>query len=45
MTLIIGARCKDGVVIGGDRRGMRGAEPSDEKKLFNIDGIVGLSSI
>ncbi len=40
MTLIIGARCKDGVVIGGDRRGMRGAEPSDEKKLFDIDGIV-----
>lgn len=40
MTLIIGARCKDGVVIGADRRGMRGAEPSDEKKLFNIDGIV-----
>jgi len=40
VTLIIGARCKDGVVIGADRRGMRGAEPSDEKKLFNIDGIV-----
>ena len=49
MTLIIGARCKDGVVVGADRRGMRGAEPSDDGKLHDIDGmmigVAGLTGI
>jgi 20S proteasome alpha/beta subunit len=46
MTLIIGARCKDGVVVGADRRGMRGAEPSDEEKLYDMDGIlVGIAGL
>ncbi len=47
MTLIIGARCKDGVVLAGDRRVLRGTEYSEEKKIVQAfqDFIVGASGI
>jgi 20S proteasome alpha/beta subunit len=45
MTLIIGVRCQDGVVLAGDRRVMRGTECSEEKKIITPlqDFIVGYS--
>lgn len=47
MTLIIGARCKDGVVIAGDRRVLRGTEYSEEKKITEAfqNFVVGASGI
>lgn len=47
MTLIIGARCKDGIVLAGDRRVLRGTEYSDEKKIVQPfpDFVVGASGI
>lgn len=32
-TLIIGVRCEDGVVLGGDTKAMRGGETSFENKV------------
>gem|GEM_PF-1577355 len=47
MTLIIGSRCKDGVILAGDRRVLRGTEYSEEKKIIEAfqDFIVGASGI
>jgi 20S proteasome alpha/beta subunit len=47
MTLIIGARCKDGVIIAGDRRVLRGTERSEEKKIIQAfpNFVVGASGI
>lgn len=47
MTLIIGARCKDGVVLAGDRRVLRGTEYSEEKKIIEAfkNFVVGASGI
>jgi 20S proteasome alpha/beta subunit len=47
MTLIIGVRCKDGVVLAGDRKVMRGAECSEEKEIFEVfnNFIVGYSGL
>lgn len=45
MTLIIGIRCTDGVVLAGDRRVMRGTECSEERKIISIgpDFVIGYS--
>lgn len=47
MTLIIGARCLDGVVIAGDRRVLRGTEYSEEKKILEPfkNFVIGASGI
>jgi 20S proteasome alpha/beta subunit len=49
LTCIIGARCKDGVIIAGDRRVLRGTEYSEEKKILQPiptwNFIVGASGI
>jgi 20S proteasome alpha/beta subunit len=37
LTLIIGARCVDGIVIGSDRKIQRGGETSYENKIFEFD--------
>lgn len=37
MTLIMGIRCKDGVVIGSDRKTIRGGELSYDNKIFEFD--------
>ncbi|XOA43132.1 MAG: hypothetical protein ACKKMO_01500 [Candidatus Nealsonbacteria bacterium] len=41
-TLIIGLRCKDGIVLGGDRKVVRGGETDFENKvkIFAIKGKV-----
>lgn len=36
-TLIIGARCSDGVVLAADRRELRGYEPSERCKIRRIE--------
>lgn len=36
-TLIIGAKCKDGLVIGSDRRIIRGGETEYSNKIFEFD--------
>lgn len=36
MTLIIGAKCKDGIVIGSDRKIIRGGETSYGNKIFEF---------
>jgi len=36
-TLIIGAKCKDGIVIGSDRKIQRGGETSYANKIFEFD--------
>lgn len=47
MTLIIGARCIDGVILAGDRRVLRGTEYSEEKKIIQPfkNFVVGASGI
>ena len=49
MTLIIGAECKDGIVLGADRKIRRGEEVDYEDKIFemgnSIIGCVGLTGI
>lgn len=37
MTLIIGAKCRDGIVIGSDRKIQRGGETSFDNKIFEFD--------
>ena len=36
MTLIIGKRCCDGVILGADRRSLRGLEPNEQNKINQI---------
>jgi len=49
MTLIIGAECQDGIVLGSDRRLRRGEEVEHEDKIFQMNnsiiGCVGLTGI
>jgi 20S proteasome alpha/beta subunit len=49
MTLIIGAECQDGIVLGSDRKLRRGEEVDYEDKIFemgnSIIGFVGLTGI
>lgn len=49
MTLVIGARCADGIVIGTDRKVKRGPEPSFDNKIVEksnvIFGIAGVTGI
>ena len=49
MTLIIGAECQDGIVLGSDRRLRRGEEVDYEDKIFEMGnsfiGCVGLTGI
>lgn len=49
MTLVIGVKCSDGIVIGTDRKVMRGPEPSYDNKLIEksnvIFGAAGLTGI
>jgi len=49
MTLIIGAECRDGIVLGADRKIRRGEEVDYEDKIFemgnSIIGCVGLTGI
>ena len=40
MTLIIGIRSKDGVVIGTDRKVIRGGEAEYTNKLYEVDNVV-----
>jgi 20S proteasome alpha/beta subunit len=37
MTLIIGARCRDGIVIGSDKKISRGGETEYSNKIFEFD--------
>ena len=36
MTLIIGKRCQDGVILAADRRELRGFEPNEQSKIRQI---------
>ena len=49
MTLVIGVRCADGIVIGTDRKVMRGPEPSFDNKLIEksnaVFGVAGVTGI
>lgn len=49
MTLVIGAKCADGIVLGTDRKVMRGPEPSYDNKIVErsnvIFGIAGVTGI
>lgn len=40
MTLIIGARCTDGIILAADRKIMRGGEPDYMDKIFELEGVV-----
>lgn len=40
MTLVIGAKSIDGVVIATDQLAMRGGEPSYSNKIFEIGGVA-----
>ena len=40
MTLIIGARCTDGLILAADRKVMRGGESDYADKIFEIGGVV-----
>lgn len=45
MTFILGARCKDGVIIAADRRIVRGTEYEAEEKIFTpVEGVVAAAS-
>jgi len=43
MTLIIGVRCKDGVVLASDRKVLRGGEVEYSNKIFVINDVVALA--
>jgi 20S proteasome alpha/beta subunit len=47
MTLIIGIRCRDGVVLIGDRKVVRGTECAEEKKIISKgdDFVIGYSGV
>lgn len=40
MTLVIGAKSSDGIVIASDQLAMRGGEPSYSNKIFEIGRVV-----
>jgi 20S proteasome alpha/beta subunit len=40
MTLIIGHKCSDGVVLAADRKLLRGEEPHYGDKILEIGGVV-----
>jgi len=40
MTLIIGVRCIDGVVLGSDRKILRGGEVEFSNKIFEINNVA-----
>ena len=40
MTLIIGARCTDGIILAADRKVIRGGEADYMDKVFQLEGIV-----
>jgi 20S proteasome alpha/beta subunit len=45
LTIILGARCKDGVLIAADRRIVRGTEYEEEEKIFTpVEGVVAAAS-
>ena len=55
MTLLIGAECSDGVVIGSDQKTLRGGEVGYRNKIFEFDlggkvlfateGLTGIRTI
>ena len=40
MTLIIGSRCDDGLILAADRKIMRGGEAHYEDKIFELGGVA-----
>ncbi len=40
MTLIIGSRCKDGVILAADQKVIRGGEVDYQRKIFESSGIL-----
>lgn len=40
MTLIIGARCSDGIILAADRKVIRGGESDYMDKIFNLEGSI-----
>lgn len=40
MTLIIGIRCKDGVIIGSDQKVIRGGEAEYSNKVFVVNNVA-----
>ncbi len=40
MTLITGLRCRDGVVLGSDRKVLRGGEAEYSNKIFTINNVA-----
>lgn len=40
MTLIIGIRCRDGVVLGSDRKVLRGGEVEYANKIFVVNNVA-----
>lgn len=40
MTLIIGARCSDGIILAADRKVIRGGEADYMDKVFELEGTV-----
>lgn len=40
MTLIIGARCSDGIILAADRKVIRGGEADYIDKVFELEGTV-----
>lgn len=36
-TLIVGIRCEDGIVIGSDKKTIRGGETQYSRKIFEVD--------
>lgn len=40
MTLVVGVKSKDGIVIATDQLAMRGGEPSYSNKIFEIGGVA-----
>src|SRR5271157_3696680 len=36
MTLIIGKKCRDGIILAADRRALRGLEPNEQNKIKQI---------
>ena len=40
MTLIIGSRCSDGVIVAADQKVIRGGEVDYQRKIFDSSGIL-----
>ncbi len=43
MTLIIGVRCSNGIVLGSDQKVLRGGEAEYSNKVFVIDDVAALA--